>query len=1262
MENSESYFMGNRKMKILAIDDNGDNLVILKALINDAFPEAAILFAQNGKKGIEIAAAEEPDVILLDIVMPGMDGFEVCRRLKAGEKTSEIPVVFVTAVKEDKDNRIRALECGAEAFLAKPIDEVELTLQIRAMLKIRGAILQKRDEKKRLQSFLEEKTKDLHQALLKQENIEKELLITNKELKNEFARKTLIIEYQRKLLGVRDIDILLKILGEKIQEIVGDGYTIVSILDEDNDAVVFAGVYGFDHKKGDAIRILGMDPRKMKFYLKDMHDEDLRLYRSGKLEEMQDGIYKLLNRKVPKKTTSFLEKFFQISHVYVMGLTYDNKQLGGVIILAKKDISALIDTIEIIASQSAITMNNIHLEETAKKNAYRFYSLFNNMSSGAGVYKVLNDGSSGKDYIVEDFNQAALQMEKKDITEVQRKSLSDLRPNIDEYGLIPVLQKVWKTGESAFFPSKVYIDDKYHNWYENRILKLPTGEIVTIYDDVTDRMIINEKLEESEKKYRQIAENISDVVWVADLNLNVKYVSPSVKKLFGLTTEEYLKRTLDEKFPPRSLKLINSMFLEEMENEKNPEVDKNRTRNLEIEQYRTDGVLIWISMNISFNRDENGDLIGFLGVSRDISKRKKLEKDLIENEERYRQLFEYSGVGIGYYTTGGVVISYNRKALENLGGRLEDYAGKSIGELFPGELAEMLYMRLEKVIASDQPHEYEDYLILETGSKWFSSTFTRIKNTTGEVVGIQIASLDITDRKNVEEALLESQTILEAAFENSQTGIAIADAPDGKLRYVNKAGLLIRNKSEEELVKNIDIHSYVESWKILHFDGKPYAEKEVPLTKAVLYGESCSEEFIIRRDNMEDRYVLSNAAPIKDSNNNIKAAVVVYLDITERKKAEHELIYLSYHDHLTGLYNRRYFEESLDRLDTVENLPLSIIMGDVNGLKLINDSFGHAVGDDFLKKTAEIIKAACRADDIIARLGGDEFAVILPKADSIETQHVLARIKNLASEIRITNVELSISVGYDTKGESGKLIDETVTNAENEMYKHKIYERSSMRSKVIDIIMNTLFEKSNREMLHSKRVSRICEAIAMKMDYTNDQIGQIRIAGLIHDIGKIGIDEKILNKNARPDIAEWKVIKKHPEMGWRILSSTNEFSDLASIIIAHHEKWDGSGYPNGLKGEEIPPETRIIIVADAYDAMTSERSYRKSLGREAAVEELKRCAGTQFDPQIVDVFLNQVLLEYDDYWVEEEINSFAELSELSKRSELSNQVKNGKKK
>jgi len=377
---------------------------------------------------------------------------------------------------------------------------------------------------------------------------------------------------------------------------------------------------------------------------------------------------------------------------------------------------------------------------------------------------------------------------------------------------------------------------------------------------------------------------------------------------------------------------------------------------------------------------------------------------------------------------------------------------------------------------------------------------------------------------------------------------------------------------------------------------------------------------------------------VKDTNGNITGLWGAARDITERKRTENELLYLSNHDHLTGLHNRRFLEEKIKILDTNNNLPLSIIMCDVNGLKLVNDSFGHDVGDAFLKNAAKTIKSVCREHDLIARIGGDEFVVALPRTTAEETERITNVIKELASKEKVHKLELSISFGYETKTKDSQSMVEVVANAENHMYRHKLYERSSIRSKTIDLIMNTLFEKSNREARHSNRVSALCYTLASKMNFNEDAINQMRIAGLIHDIGKIGVDEKILNKPGRLTIEERRDIERHPEIGWKILSSTAEFSELAQFVLSHHENWDGSGYPNGLKGEAIPLEARIISVADSYDAMTSERSYKKGMSKEAAIEELKRCSGTQFDPEIIEVFVDMLLPETSDYC---EINPYS---------------------
>jgi len=184
-----------------------------------------------------------------------------------------------------------------------------------------------------------------------------------------------------------------------------------------------------------------------------------------------------------------------------------------------------------------------------------------------------------------------------------------------------------------------------------------------------------------------------------------------------------------------------------------------------------------------------------------------------------------------------------------------------------------------------------------------------------------------------------------------------------------------------------------------------------------------------------------------------------------------------------------------------------------------------------------------------------------------------------------------------------------------------------VRNRTLEVIMKALFEKNLRERQHSIRVSQLCEAIGNALALSDVDIHELRTAGLMHDIGKIIIEDQILEKPGSLNELEWREIRRHSETGYRIMSSVNELSPLAKYVLAHHERWDGKGYPHGLKGEEIPLAARIIAIADAYDAMTSARPYRSALSREAAIEELKRNAGTQFDPDIVKVFAEIVSTE-----------------------------------
>ncbi len=988
-------------------------------------------------------------------------------------------------------------------------------------------------------------------------------------------------------------------------------------------------------------------------------------------------------------------------------------------------------------------------------------------------------------------------------------------------------------------------------------------------------------------------------------------------------------------------------------------------------------------------------------------------KSLNESEDKFRYIFENSVVGNSLTLPSGEM-EVNSAMGAMLGYTTTELKGKPWQEITHLDDIEKSQLEVNALMSGEKATiRFTKRYIKKDGSIMWSDVLSSIRrDADGKPLYLITSIVDITERIHSEEALSESEAFLHAAFNNSQAGIAIADAPDGKLRYVNKAGLLIRNKAEEDIVENIDINQYVSSWNILHLDGTPYKDDEVPLARAVLYGETCAEEFMIRRDNNEDRVVLAKAAPIKDANEKIIAGIVVFLDITEqkqneknikrqneimeallavlpvgvfmvdadtgnpllandmarnllgmgilpdatqknfdevykghrkgcttpypaeelplvygmkgisshiddlvverpdgtemllevygtplldeegkpwaslaafsditertrayeeldealkfnediinsarngvivydtelrykvwnpfmenisgfsarevlgqsiekifpwhketgvidslklvlegksidenlfqfnitktgkvgwaldssgplynrkgdvigvlgfvqdvtertiandllidseeryrllitkmeqglalhkiildkegkpvdyrflemnesfekitglkrdniigktvrevlpdteeywietygkvalsgksahfenyskeldkyfevvafspealhfavltsditqRKKNEESILYLGYHDQLTGLYNRRFYEEELKRLDTKRNLPITLIMSDVNGLKLTNDAFGHQAGDALLQTIAELLKNECRSDEIISRIGGDEFVILLPKTDAATAKKLIQRIGNAINKEASNNALVSVSIRYAVKDNMLKQFDEIYKEAEDDMYRHKLTESSSFRSKSIDIIMNSLYEKSSREMNHSKRVSYLCEQIASNLNFSEEEIRECRVAGLVHDIGKMGVSNSILDKDGKLTTEEWAEMKKHSEMGYRILGSVVEFSEIANYVLSHQERWDGKGYPQALKGDQIPIQSRIIAVADSFDAMTVERSYKKVMSESEAISEIKKCAGTQFDTNIAKTFVEKVL-------------------------------------
>jgi len=346
----------------------------------------------------------------------------------------------------------------------------------------------------------------------------------------------------------------------------------------------------------------------------------------------------------------------------------------------------------------------------------------------------------------------------------------------------------------------------------------------------------------------------------------------------------------------------------------------------------------------------------------------------------------------------------------------------------------------------------------------------------------------------------------------------------------------------------------------------------------------------------------------------------------ERADQLNKVKYMSFYDSLTTLYNRRFFEEEIIRLDNDQNLPITIIMGDVNGLKLINDAFGHSAGDILLVTIAQIIKRNIRENDIAARWGGDEFAIILPNSDIAAAEKLIERIHKETQKASFKYGVASISFGLDTKSKKDDLLSDVFLNAEEMMYHNKIEAVESVRGETIKTIMNTLFEKSISIREHSERVSQVAVSIATCMGLSKTKINDIKTIGMVHDIGKIVIDLNILDKPGFLTIQEREIINQHPSSGSRMLSSSREYSRLVPGVLHHHERIDGKGYPNGLIGDEIPLESRIIAVADSFDAMTATRPYRVTpLTIKEAAQEILDNKGTQFDEEIAEVFVRKVL-------------------------------------
>ena len=366
-----------------------------------------------------------------------------------------------------------------------------------------------------------------------------------------------------------------------------------------------------------------------------------------------------------------------------------------------------------------------------------------------------------------------------------------------------------------------------------------------------------------------------------------------------------------------------------------------------------------------------------------------------------------------------------------------------------------------------------------------------------------------------------------------------------------------------------------------------------------------------------------------------------------------ELKSLACEDGITGLYNHRYFYDSLRECINVcdKNLQsVSVLFMDIDFFKNYNDLYGHQMGDEVIKIIGNILKDVSREHDIAARYGGEEFAMILPNTCEQEALGIAEKIRKTIEatpffgEENQPNGKLTISIGVSIYPEKAKSDLELIKSADDALYRAKFFNKNRVESytSVLDDIKKDIDEnhieivstiktlisvinaKDRYTYGHVERVVYYCKLLANKLNLSPTQKKQLIYGAYMHDVGKINVSKEILVKKMPLNKDEWEIIKKHPQNGEEIIRPVKTLKDIAPIILHHHERYDGKGYPDGLKGEEIPFLARVLAVVDSFDAMTSNRPYNKRMTYLEATEELKRCKNTQFDAKIADAFINVI--------------------------------------
>jgi diguanylate cyclase (GGDEF)-like protein/PAS domain S-box-containing protein len=759
--------------------------------------------------------------------------------------------------------------------------------------------------------------------------------------------------------------------------------------------------------------------------------------------------------------------------------------------------------------------------------------------------------------------------------------------------------------------------DKNVRWVEQHIRYLSEGDSSafrthgTIYD-ITERLAMEQALETSQKRYRMLVENITDVVYVLDDEFRIQYVSPSIRDLTGYEPEEMLGTRVQDSVWPEDREKVK----ENMRRKKNGDLIITEHRIM-----TRDGGFRFVRAASQPLAADSPFGAGLFGIMSDIHAERMVRVELAASETHFRTIVaNIPGMfhRIDMQTATVVYVSDNSQTV--MGRPVEELVGMSL-EQFLALVAPVDRPRLDQVVEHTKqlpgPYQLDYRILLPDGTlRWVRDQGQGYWED-GKLQYIDSILTDITQQKAMEEDLRRSEALFRSLTENVPGAVYRMDPIDDAFVFLS---------SEFETITGYPAAFFLgderRTYESIIFE----EDREETIQKfnaAIAAGKEYNHEYRIVRADGSLRWVQGRARGYHE-NGTLQWVVGIITDIHERKETEARVEYLTFHDRMTGLYNRNFFDVEMKRLDVERMLPLSLIIGDVNGLKLVNDSLGHQVGDEMLILIARTIADACRQEDILCRWGGDEFAILLPCTWNRDAQEIMGRINERCAAIEDFPVPVSVSLGTASKTELDQDLEDVIREAEAMMYKTKHTEGKDFHTRVVYALQDYLHHRSDESPEHSLRVKNYSLRLARELDLSPEDERKLELLADLHDVGKLVVPEGVLIRPGPLTDDERILVEAHCEHGVKIIQAAANLVTVADEVLSHHEWYDGSGYPQGLKGEEIPLLARIFAVVDAYDVMTQGRAYRKALEPPQALVELQRQRGTQFDPALVDAFVQML--------------------------------------